>query len=52
MSKRDLLLDSTPQERIVVTAKTLFFPVILRLPLVVQKSPKEAARIGYQKHSV
>lgn len=32
MSKRDLLIDSTPQERIVIAANTLFFPVILRLP--------------------
>lgn len=32
MSKRDLLIDSNPQERIVIAANTLFFPVILRLP--------------------
>ena len=32
MSKRDLLLDATPQERVIVSTKTLFFPVILRLP--------------------
>lgn len=32
MSKRDLLLDETPQERVIVSATTLFFPVSFRLP--------------------
>lgn len=38
MSRRDLLLDETPQEKIFVSAKTLFYPVILKLPESVKET--------------
>ena len=51
MSKRDLLLDSNPQERIVIAANTLFFPVILRLPeSVKEKLPASQTRAIDRRH--
>jgi hypothetical protein len=51
VSKRDLLLDSTPQERIVVKAETLFFPVILRLPDEVKEAmPASQSRAIDRRH--
>jgi hypothetical protein len=51
MSKRDLLLDLTPNERVIVSATTLFFPVILRLPDSLKETmPASQSRAIEKRH--
>ena len=49
MSKRNLLLDATPQERVIVSATTLFFPVILRLPDTLKETMPAAQSRAIEK---
>ena len=52
MSKRNLLLDETPQERVIVSATTLFFPVILRLPDTLKETMPAAQSRAIEKRHV
>ena len=49
---RDLLLDATPQEQVIVSATTLFFPVILRLPDTLKETIPAAQSRAIEKRYV
>ena len=49
---RGLLLDATPQERVIVSATTLFFPVIRRLPDILKETMPAAQSRAIEKRYV